>query len=417
MIDPLATVAYPLPLDQYPDPLGASVFEVLVARFHHAPFNAVATGIFALAVAHTFLTHRFIIWAHHVQDASDARCRAEGSDPRPSVAANLLHLLGEVEIVFGVWAAVLMGSMAAWFDWNTGRAYLETGVNFTEPVFVVVVMAVAATRPVVEFAEAAMQRVAAMAGGSPAAWWLTVLTLGPVLGSLITEPAAMTICALVLGRQFYGLGPSVRLKYATLGLLFVNVSIGGTLTHFAAPPVLMVARPWDWSLGFMAGTFGWKAVVAILASNAAYYLLFRREFAALAAVRPSTARDTSTPTPPWIVTVHFALLAFVVAESHYLVIFVGAFLFFLGFLNTTAAYQTPLDLKPPMLVGFFLAGLVTHGGLQGWWIEPVLGSLSALTDPKEEAEKRRRQRRIAVIAGLTALAVLIILSLLALFVL
>jgi predicted cation transporter len=29
-----------------------------------------------------------------------------------------------------------------------------------------------------------------------------------------------------------------------------------------------------------------------------------------------------------------------------------------------------------MLVGFFLAGLVIHGGLQGWWLEPVLGRLT-----------------------------------------
>ena len=65
----------------------------------------------------------------------------------------------------------------------------------------------------------------------------------------------MTICALLLARQFYDLNPSTNLKYATLGLLFVNVSIGGTLTHFAAPPVLMVARPWDWSTLVHARTF------------------------------------------------------------------------------------------------------------------------------------------------------------------
>ena len=35
-----------------------------------------------------------------------------------------------------------------------------------------------------------------------------------------------------------------------------------------------------------------------------------------------------------------------------------------------------LDIKTPLLVGFFLAGLVIHGGLQGWWIGPVLSSLS-----------------------------------------
>ena len=116
-------------------------------------------------------------------------------------------------------------------------------------------MALASTAPIVGLAEAALRRVAGLGGGTPAAWWLTILTIGPVLGSLITEPAAMTICALLLGRQFYERQPGTALKYATLGLLFVNVSIGGTLTHFAAPPVLMVARPWGWDTPFMVEPF------------------------------------------------------------------------------------------------------------------------------------------------------------------
>ena len=83
----------------------------------------------------------------------------------------------------------------------------------------------------------------------------------------------MTICALLLARQFYDLQPSRGLKYATLGLLFVNVSIGGTLTHFAAPPVLMVARPWGWDTAFMLGHFGWRAGLAIVVSTLGYFLL------------------------------------------------------------------------------------------------------------------------------------------------
>ena len=58
----------------------------------------------------------------------------------------------------------------------------------------------------------------------------------PLLGSFITEPAAMTLAALMLRDRIFGAGVSSRLKYATLGVLFVNVSVGGTLTHFAAPP-------------------------------------------------------------------------------------------------------------------------------------------------------------------------------------
>jgi hypothetical protein len=39
-------------------------------------------------------------------------------------------------------------------------------------------------------------------------------------------------------------------------------------------------------------------------------------------------------------------------------------------------YQADQSLRTPLLVGFFLAGLVIHGGLQGWWIAPVIASLT-----------------------------------------
>jgi Na+/H+ antiporter NhaD/arsenite permease-like protein len=235
---------------------------------------------------------------------------------------------------------------------------------------------------VVGLAEASLRRVAEAGGGRPAAWWFTIITVGPLLGSLVTEPAAMTICAILLARQFYDLQPSGRLKDATLGLLFVNVSIGGTLTHFAAPPVLMVARPWNWDTWFMLSHFGWRSVAAILASTLVYYLLFKTEFASLRgrAPQPDEERpeDASTgllPVPAWVTAVHVGFIAWTVLNAHYAALFLGGFLFFLGFARATAPYQAQIELKMPLLVGFFLAGLVIHGGLQAWWIAPVLGSL------------------------------------------
>jgi hypothetical protein len=76
--------------------------------------------------------------------------------------------------------------------------------------------------------------------------------------------------------------------------------------------------------------------------------------------------------------VHLLFMAWTVVNAHYPVLFIGGFLFFLGFANATAPFQRRIDLKSPLLVGFFLGGLVIHGGLQGWWIEPVLASLSEL---------------------------------------
>jgi hypothetical protein len=379
MTEPIAAHAFPLPLTDYLDPAGGSVVEILLSRVAQQPINAVATGVFLLAVIHTFFANTFRQAAHHLQHAHDAARRAQGLAPRLSFRAEVLHFFGEVEVVFGLWAVVLLAAIAAAVDWPTAKHYITASVNFTEAMFVVVIMTMASTRPVVNFAQRSLRQVASLGGRTPAAWWLTILTVGPLLGSFITEPAAMTICAMLLGRQFYAMQPSLRLRYATLGLLFVNVSIGGTLTHFAAPPVLMVATPWEWDMAYMATHFGWRAAIAILISNAAGFTMFRTELQGLASMASATEADDDDqgPEAPWWVTaVHLGFLAFVVAQAHYPVLFIGAFLFFLGFAQSTAPYQSPIDLKPALLVGFFLGGLVVHGGLQGWWIAPVLGSLS-----------------------------------------
>jgi hypothetical protein len=65
-------------------------------------------------------------------------------------------------------------------------------------------------------------------------------------------------------------------------------------------------------------------------------------------------------------------------NNHFPALFIGGFLFYLAFTQATEHQQSELALKPALLVGFFLAGLVVHGGLQGWWIAPVLGGLKEL---------------------------------------
>jgi Putative Na+/H+ antiporter len=380
--------AFPTPLTAYPPPSPNGLLATLGDRVAFDPFNAVATAIFVLAILHTFAAARFAALAHRLQHEHDARSRAAGRQPRPSVRAETLHFFGEVEVVFGLWAVVLLVAMTIEKGWHVTTHYLNDTVNYTEPLFVIVIMALASTRPIIGFAEGALRKVANLGGATPAAWWFAILTVGPVLGSFITEPAAMTICALLLARQFYDLQPTNRLKYATLGLLFVNVSIGGTLTHFAAPPVLMVARPWGWDTAFMLGHFGWRSIIAIVAANLTYYAVFRRELRALARHKPKAdveqphedAQGATTPTllpvPVWITLAHILFMAWTVFNAHYPALFVGGFLFVLGFTRATAAYQSRIELRSPLLVGFFLGGLVIHGGLQGWWIAPLLASLS-----------------------------------------
>ena len=370
--------AFPRPLTDYADPAGAGLGELLRSRAVAEPFNVVATTIFALAVLHTFFAGRFRHWAHVVEARHRARLATQpvGKD-EVSFGGQVLHFLGEVEAIFGLWVLVLAAALAAGKGPAVAIRFLGDGVDFTEAIFVVIIMALASTRPVLVLAERGLRAVAGLGGGTPLAWWLTILTVAPLLGALITEPAAMTIGALLLGRQFYEREPGLRLKYATLGLLFVNISVGGTLTHFAAPPVLMVAGSWGWGLGHMFLHFGWRAVAGIVLANTVYFLFFRRELRALAPA-PAAGGPAAPPVPAWVTAVHLGFLAFTVALAHYPVLFVGGFLFYLAFAQATAHHQSELELRSPLLVGFFLAGLVVHGGLQGWWIEPVLGRLGRL---------------------------------------
>lgn len=382
---------FPVDLAHYPMVSGG-VIDVLRARIEAEPFNLVATLIFIAAIVHTFLATKFRHWAHEVEDAHQAKLaekkpRADvDGDEQPdevSFKGQVLHFLGEVEAVFGIWAVVLMGTIVGTKGWSTMVDYVGHRVNFTEAMFVVVIMALASTRPVLVFAEQCLRSVASLGRCSTAAWWLAILIIAPVLGSFITEPAAMTIAALLLGRQFYQLQPSPQFGYATLGLLFVNVSVGGTFTHFAAPPVLMVAGPWKWDTAYMFTHFGWKALIGIVAASLLYYGVFRKEFARLDAKRAAKNTEAiesgrQNPIPAWITILQLGFMAAIVAVAHYPALFIGVFLFFLAFAQATGHHQSRLDLRPPLLVGFFLAGLVIHGGLQAWWIEPVLKSLGEL---------------------------------------
>ncbi|OYZ24085.1 MAG: hypothetical protein B7Y39_02485 [Bdellovibrio sp. 28-41-41] len=321
-----------------------------------------ATVCFALAIIHTFSVKVF---------QSFARKYPEGS-----VGENLFHLLGEVEIVFGIWAGVfILFSMVFWGSPKT-LEYLD-GRNFTEPLFVFVVMSVCATRPILSISE----KIIRMSGNllpvnKNIGFFLATLIIGPLLGSFITEPAAMTVTALILLRNFYQNGISDRLKYATIGLLFVNISIGGTLTPYAAPPVLMVAPKWNWDLVFMMSNFGWKAFLAIVISTVFVAYRFRKELISLGEAKNDDKEKKNIPW--WVNILHILILVAIVLSSHHTVTFIGLFLFFLGIASVTNEYQNELKIKEALLVGFFLGGLVVLGGLQSWWLEPILSRLATL---------------------------------------
>jgi hypothetical protein len=480
---------FPRSLESYNDAAIDSIGAILKNRIEQEPFNLVATLIFFLAIAHTFMTGRFMAIAHKWEHEHKQKIES-GHASRNSVhhGAELFHFLGEVEAVFALWVIALGGAILFFYDWQTLTNYIVYNVNFVEAEFVVVVMTLASTRPILKVSETIMWKIANLLGGTLSVWWFTILTVGPLLGSLITEPAAMTISALLLADKFYDLEPSTRFKYATIGLLFVNISVGGTLSNFAAPPVLMVASPWNWDMAFMVVHFGWKATLGIIVSNGLYYLFFRKELSELQhkfalrstadeiqkkylsrreldaefekvvsavdeeigfrrifeqqvekamprikkrladrlrdkhlssivkeGVDTDLVRDAfderfeeiklsrmreflpgllpkqdrpnfrdpdwdkrDDPVPYWVTAVHVAFMAWTIINAHYPALFIAGLLFFLGFAEVTKPFQNRIDLKPALMVGFFLGGLVVHGGVQGWWIAPVLGNLAEL---------------------------------------
>jgi hypothetical protein len=380
--DPTNLQPFPPTLESYQDRHVTGLWDVLKGRVAKEPFNLVATILFVCAVVNTFLTHQFLHMAHTLKARHKERLGRAGKDPESEtcVPAQIMHFMGEVEAVFGIWVLPLFILLTARIGWDSALHYINHTVHYNEPLFVVVIMTIASTRPILNLAEQLLRGVARLGGGGPPAWWLSILTVGPLLGSLITEPAAMTISALLLARQFYALNPPAKLAYATLGLLFVNVSVGGVLTHFAAPPVLMVAAKWGWTTPYMFTHFGLEAIAGIVIANTAYFLCFRNHFKRLAKAAESRAgiKREERPVPMWVTIGHLLFMAWTVMNAHYPALLVGGFLFFFAFVEVTESHQSNLALRSPILVGFFLAGLVIHGGLQQWWIGPVLSRLTEL---------------------------------------
>ncbi|WP_198306264.1 putative Na+/H+ antiporter [Arcobacter vandammei] len=316
----------------------------------------IAAVIFAIAIIHIFSVKYFEHLAHRSEKHS-----------------GLFHLLGEIEVVFGIWAMVLVIFMFMFLgkyetlDYVNSRSYIET-------MFVFVIMVIAGTRPILQSVVAFVKKISNILPKKGAlGFYFVVMAIIPLFGSLITEPAAMTLSALILADKLFSQGISKKLKYMTLGALFINVSIGGTLTNFAAPPILMVAQTWDWSTTFMFTTFGWKAIIAILINTFLIMILFYKE---LSVINIRTTVSDREKIPFGIVLTHFVFLFLVVYFGHYPAFFMSIFLLFLGVTYAYQQYQDRLMLREGLLVAFFLGGLVILGGQQEWWLKDIIANMS-----------------------------------------
>lgn len=343
-------------------PLG----ELLAQRVAEDPFRLCTVLLFLGAILHTFLAGKFVEISHRIE-------KQKGTS---TYVSKLLHFLGEVEVVFAVWLLPLILSFICFKGWNATVEYFETR-HYTEPIFVVVIMTIASTKPILYLSEQIIRLIVRLFGKeSPAIWWLIILLIAPLLGSLITEPAAMTIGAMLLSKQVFKHQISVPFAYATLGLLFVSVSVGGVLTNFAAPPVLMVASRWNWSTSFMFKHFGLESILGIVVATLVYVLFFAKQLYRLHKQHSTQAEKNEENMPLGMIFFHVLFLGWTVLNAHHVAFLIWGFLAFLVFANMTQRYQNPIALRGALLVGCFLAGLVTHGGLQEWWIQAVLSRLN-----------------------------------------
>lgn len=318
-----------------------------------------ATVLFAIAIVHTFSVPVF------------ARLANKGG-----AHSGLWHLLSEVEAVFGVWAFVLVVFVAVFIGLDQAVDYMDTR-NFTEPAFVFAIMVVAASRPILELVSSLVKFIARiMPLRNEYAMFFVTMSFVPLSGSLITEPAAMTLAALLLRDQYFKRSGRSGFKYLTLGVLFVNISIGGVLTAYAAPPVLMVAQTFGWDTAFMATHFGWRAAVAVFLNAGLLTLICRCALTEAPESVPEQMASNRPKVPLVVMAIHLVFLLCIVLASHHPIIFLSLLMMFIGYSTAYSQYQNPLMIREGLMVGFFLAGLVVLGGLQKWWLQDLLGGLS-----------------------------------------
>ncbi|UYL09497.1 putative Na+/H+ antiporter [Bdellovibrio sp. SKB1291214] len=333
----------------------------------YTTLELLGTIFFAIAVVHTFMVGKILHWSHQF--------------PKNSMIAGFLHLLGEIEAVFAIWASLFMVCYIAMEGWTPAITY-QNSLDFTEPFFIFAIMVICSTRPIITVAR---QSILAISSGvqkvfkTPAVTTdlAVVLILGPLSGSFITEPAAMTVTAFMLNAMLQK--ETNKLIYALIAVLFVNVSIGGALTPFAAPPILMVASKWGWDFAFVATHLGWKAAIAVIINAIGLILIFRKDLqkGCITLREVETRMSGAQAAIPWqVILIHLLFLAGIVVTGHHRNAFLGIFLLFLGVASVTIRYQDSLRLKESLLVSLFLGGIIQFGAFQKWWLAPLLSKMN-----------------------------------------
>ena len=102
---------FPPDLQSYND-AGKNILQQLIHRVTSNPFNIVGSLIFLLAIIHTFLASKFTAISHQLEHEHNIK-KEQGLVPWNSVAqgSRFMHFMGEIEVIFGLWAVALIFSI------------------------------------------------------------------------------------------------------------------------------------------------------------------------------------------------------------------------------------------------------------------------------------------------------------------
>ena len=324
-----------------------------------------ATFFLALALLHTFSVSFIVKIADKIK--------------KYSLMNKILHILSEVEVVFGFWAIIFL---SVWSFREGAEKVITFGKNLsiTEPIFIFCIVVIASTKPILYFAQSVIvsssEKISKLLKANQVqTQFLVLLIVGPLLGSFITEPAAITIVGLVLMRMFNEKVIDSYFLYGLTALLFVNISVGGALTHFAAPPVLVVARIWEWNIKTVFMNLGIPATIAVVANT----FLFRFKFKSEIGKFFKPLKFDLEFMPFWVISVHLFSLFILILSLHHPIVLILTLFLFVVFSKLTAKFQDNLRWKESFLVAFFLMGLLILGSFQYWWLQPIITQLSDKT--------------------------------------
>lgn len=324
-----------------------------------------ATLFFTIALIHTFLIPLIVRLTRTLKEGS--------------LTSKALHLISEVELIFAFWALIFLLAWVVTAGTLPVSKFIQS-INISEPFFIFCIVVMASAKPVLQFVKQALiliaNSIAKLLKIPPAFCQIAVLlTLGPLLGSVITEPAAMTLVSLLLLQMFKNTQTDEQIDnkfvYAVLAVLFVNVSIGGALTHFAAPPILMVARIWQWDFLSVFKNLGIASIIAVFVNAGFLTVYYKKNILQL---RPLNVDAVNIPS--WITLGHVLLIASSVYYLHQPRILFLLLLICVGFVRMTRTFQEKLRWKEGFFVALFLLGLMVLGTFQRWWLEPILAVLS-----------------------------------------